>query len=147
MPYPYDPKTMNRERNVGRLIARVRHALLRAIDNRLAPLGLTAAQWTAVVYVAEGVAATPAELADLLDYDRGAMTRLIDRLEVKGVVQRVPAPHDRRSVRIELTDAGKKAYPEIRPFVVDVLNRKLAGFTTAEVAQFEHLLARMLANE
>jgi DNA-binding MarR family transcriptional regulator len=143
---PYTAATMPSDSNVGRLISRIRHALMLAVDERLAPLGLTAAQWSVVVYLAEDIASTPAELAGLLNYDRGAMTRLIDRLEAKGFVTREPNRKDRRSVTLSLTNAGRKAYPAIRPLIVDVLNELLQGFNAAEVAQLESLLLRMLKN-
>lgn len=79
----YQLDSMDRENNVGRLVHRVRHALVTHIDSALASLDLTAAQWTVVVYLAEDLASTPAELSRLLHYDPGAMTRLIDRLEKK----------------------------------------------------------------
>ena len=143
---PYSAKTMRSDVNVGRLIGRVRHSLMLAIDAKLAPLDLTAAQWAVVVYLAEGLASTPAELATLLDSDRGAMTRLIDRLEDKQMIERRPHPSDRRSVTLSLTDSGQVAYPAIRPHVVEVLNTLLTGFDDAEVDQLEQLLLRMLAN-
>jgi len=143
---PYTASTMPSDTNVGRLISRVRHALMLSVDARLLPLGLTAAQWSVVVYLAEQIASTPAELASLLNYDRGAMTRLIDRLESKGFVVRSPNRTDRRSVTLALTATGRAAYPEIRPLIVDVLNELLRGFTATEVSQLESLLGRMLAN-
>jgi DNA-binding MarR family transcriptional regulator len=143
---PYTAETMRSDTNVGRLIARVRHSILLAIDAKLAPLDLTAAQWAVVVYLAEGLASTPAELASLLDSDRGAMTRLIDRLADKNMIERRPHSSDRRSVTLVLTDTGRAAYPAIRPQVVEVLNTLLTGFEEHEVRQLEELLQRMLAN-
>jgi len=132
--------------NVGRLVGRVRLAILHAIDAKLAPLDLTAAQWAVVVYLAEDIASTPAELATLLDSDRGAMTRLIDRLEAKAFISRVPHPTDRRSVTLRLTDTGRAAYPAIRPMIVDVLNGLLKGFAPDEVDRLEEYLGRILKN-
>jgi DNA-binding MarR family transcriptional regulator len=142
----YTAKTMRSDTNVGRLIGRVRHCILLAIDAKLAPLDLTAAQWAVVVYLAEGIASTPAELASLLDSDRGAMTRLLDRLEDKKMIERKPHASDRRSVTLSLTEIGRAAYPAIRPQVVEVLNTLLRGFKQEEVDQLEHLLLRMLEN-
>jgi DNA-binding MarR family transcriptional regulator len=142
----YTATSIRSDTNVGRLIGRVRHAILHAIDAKLAPLDLTAAQWAVVVYLAEGLASTPAELATLLDSDRGAMTRLLDRLESKSIICRKPHPTDRRSVTVTLTDSGRAAYPAIRPMVVEVLNDLLEGFKSEEVDQLESYLHRILAN-
>ena len=132
--------------NVGRLVGRVRHAILHAIDAKLAPLDLTAAQWAVVVYLAEDIASTPAELAALLDSDRGAMTRLIDRLESKSIICRKPHPTDRRSVTLTLTESGRATYPAIRPLIVEVLSDLLKGFEAEEIQRLESYLQRILVN-
>jgi DNA-binding MarR family transcriptional regulator len=119
---------------------------LHAIDAKLAPLDLTAAQWAVVVYLAEDIASTPAELATLLDSDRGAMTRLIDRLESKSIICRKPHATDRRSVTLTLTETGRAAYPAIRPLIVEVLNDLLKGFEAEEVERLESYLQRILVN-
>ncbi len=124
----FDPK-----RAFGRLLARVRHALLERIGERLEPLGLTGAQWAVVVLLWEGSATTPAELSRLLDYDPGAMTRLIDRLEEKDYVKRVRNSDDRRSVKLDLTERAREQYPKSLPLIVDVYNELLDGFTKEEV--------------
>ena len=142
----YQLDTMDRDTNIGRLVHRVRHALVTNIDSALASLDLTAAQWTVVIYLAEDLATTPAELSRLLHYDPGAMTRLIDRLEKKNIVKRAPSDADRRSVVVSLTEQGRALYPEIRPLIIDVLNHLLRGFSQTEVKQLENLLLRVLHN-
>jgi DNA-binding MarR family transcriptional regulator len=137
----FDPK-----RAVGRLLSRVRHLLLERLGERLAALDLTSAQWGVVVSLAEGVASTPAELSRILDYDPGAMTRLIDRLEKKDIVRRTRSTDDRRSVSLELTERGRALFPEIMPLIVGVYNELLTGFSKEEADKLEGFLIRMLEN-
>ncbi|MGI4983799.1 MAG: MarR family winged helix-turn-helix transcriptional regulator [Janthinobacterium lividum] len=146
MPEIYSVENFEPKRAVGRLLTRARHLLLERVGERLAPLDLTAAQWGVVVSLAEGIASTPAELSRMLDYDPGAMTRLIDRLEKKEVVRRTRSTDDRRSVSLELTERGRLLYPEILPVIVGVYNELLAGFTKEDADQLERLLTRMLDN-
>ena len=94
----------------------------------------------------DGAASTAAELCKILIYDPGAMTRLLDRLEKKGVLRRVRAKGDRRTVRLELTADGKRLYPRILEALVEEFNRLLHGFSKSDVRQLEELLKRMLAN-
>ncbi|GGX31852.1 MarR family winged helix-turn-helix transcriptional regulator [Streptomyces lomondensis] len=49
-------------------------------------------------------------LADDLTLTSGGITRLIDRMEEAGLVRRVPAPEDRRSVLVEATDHGRTVF-------------------------------------
>jgi DNA-binding MarR family transcriptional regulator len=74
------------------------------------------------------------------------MTRMVDRLEAKGLISRRRCPDDRRLVKIELTEAGLAALPKLRECSVRVLNHFLRGFTPAEARQLESFLVRMLQN-
>jgi len=142
----YDIETFRPSQGIGAFIGRARRTMVEAIDRKLAPLDISHAQWIVVMLLGDGAACTAAELCKILIYDPGAMTRLLDRLEKKGVVRRVRAKLDRRSVRLELTADGKRLYPRILEALVDVFNRLLRGFSRSDVRQLEHLLKRMLAN-
>ena len=72
------------------------------------------------------------------------MTRMIDRLEGKGLIRRNRSPQDRRLVYLEMTDEGRAAYPRMRESRWRSPNRFLRGFTKAEARQLESLLNRML---
>jgi DNA-binding MarR family transcriptional regulator len=142
----YDPKTIQPSTSIGYLLNRVRAELLYAIDQELAPSDITAAQYVIMAQLAFSLAGSTSALCKGMAYDPGAMTRMIDRLEAKKFIRRVRDPQDRRSVGLELTDEGRKAFPEMKERVVRVLNRFLRGFTKAEARQLENLLQRMLAN-
>jgi len=142
----YSVDDFDYKRSVGRLISRTRIALLEHVSERLKALDLSAAQWSVVVTLAEGTATSPVEVARLLDYDPGALTRLVDRLEKKDIVRRSNNSLDRRKVMLELTDHGRALFPEILPLIVGVYNELLEGFTKAEVEQLEEFLTRMLRN-
>jgi DNA-binding MarR family transcriptional regulator len=86
------------------------------------------------------------ELCKGISYDPGAMTRMLDRLERRGLVRRVAHPNDRRAFNLELTAEGKAVYPKLRASVMKVLNRFLGGFSQKEAQQLESLLRRMLEN-
>ena len=121
-------------------------AMFEALDAELEPLGITAAQYVILMNLANGVDSASG-LCRTVSYDPGAMTRMIDRLERKGLVRRVPCSEDRRVMRLALSEEGKAIYPQLLERSVRVLNRRLRGFTGAEVQQLEALLERMLANE
>jgi len=76
----------------------------------------------------------------------GAMTRMIDRLEQRGLLKRVRVADDRRTMKLQLTDEGKALYPTMRASAMEVINGLLRGFTKAEARQLEDFLKRMLEN-
>jgi DNA-binding MarR family transcriptional regulator len=142
----YDVKTFEPKSAIGYLIGHTRKALLEEIDRELAPLDLTAAQYIILSSLSHLQIATAADLCSGIVYDPGAMTRLIDRLELKGFVRRQRQPGDRRRVNLELTEEGKALCPKMNVVVVRVLNRFLAGFTKKEVRELERFLRRILTN-
>lgn len=71
---------------------------------------------------------------------------MLDRLERRGLVRRVPKPDDRRTFQLELTDEGREVVPKLRAAGMKVLNRLLDGFSANEAQQLEGYLLRMLNN-
>ena len=142
----YAIETFRPSQGIGAYIGRARRTIVEAIDQELAPLGISHAQWIVVLLLGDGAAATAAELCKILIYNPGAMTRLLDRLAKKGVLRRVRTRDDRRTVRLELTAEGRKLYPRILEALVQVFNRLLHGFSRSEVRQLQQLLKRMVAN-
>ncbi|MEO8741051.1 MAG: MarR family transcriptional regulator [Casimicrobiaceae bacterium] len=140
----YAPETYQPREGLGFLLQRVRLAVLDDLDRELEPLGLTAAQYVIMVRLAENEMSSASGLCRGTSYDPGAMTRMIDRLERKGFVRRVRSADDRRKVDLELTPEGRAVHPKLIAAVVKVLNRRLSGFTGAEVTQLESYLNRML---
>ena len=142
----YDVKTFQPDTSVGYLLNRVRTEMMAAIDRELEPFDVTSAQYIIMGHLVYGLTDSPSGLCKGIAYDPGAMTRMIDRLEAKRLVQRVRSDEDRRIVRLELTDEGKTVFPKMRVKVVGVLNRLLRDFTKSEARQLEGLLRRMLDN-
>jgi len=141
----YDAETFEPARCIGPLIGRVRLTLLDALDRAFLPLNVTAAQYAVLATLASG-AESASQICRGISYDAGAMTRMIDRLEQRGLLQRVPVADDRRTMKLQLTEEGKALYPKMRTLAMGVVNDLLRGFTQAEARQLEGFLKRMLEN-
>ncbi len=131
---------------VGRSINRLRTAFLDTLDRDLAQYDISAAQLIVLAMLANGDADSAAGLCRTISYDPGAMTRMVDRLEQKGLIRRRANPDDRRTMNLELTSAGRALYPTLAAAKEAVHRRFLAGFTAAEVSQLDGFLRRMLEN-
>jgi DNA-binding MarR family transcriptional regulator len=148
----YDSQTYEPRKGIGYLVNRVRMELMAAIDREMASdehlisLEMSSAQFTVIATLSMGVAKSASELCKGIQYDAGAMTRMLDRLEEKGLLRRSRDPNDRRLVNLELTEKGMEALPRMRDISIRVLNRFLLGFTKAEARQMEGLLTRMMEN-
>jgi len=148
----YDSASYQPRKSIGSLLSRVRVAMLAALDQeladdrRLAPLELSAAQFIVIASLAGEERKSASDLCKGISYDAGAMTRMLDRLEGKGLIRRNRSPDDRRLVHLELTDEGRAAYPRMREASLAVANRFLRGFSKTEARALESLLTRMLEN-
>ena len=142
----YELRSFRSREALGALVGRARKALAREFDRGLAALGLNTVQALVIVLLAEGDAGTAADIGRQLSHDAGAMTRMIDKLEERGLVRRVPREDDRRAADLELTKEGRRLHGEVRRVQVAVLNRMLRGFSRTEVRTLEKLLQRILHN-
>jgi DNA-binding MarR family transcriptional regulator len=148
----HDAKPIDLNGSLAPLLSQVRMAVLSGMDEEflrdaeVASLEVTAAQFVIIANLLKGHANSACELCKYMDYDRGAMSRMIDRLESKGLIRRAPLPHTRRTMALEVTDAGKAAFPKMQACLAKVINRLLKGVTKAQVREVEKTLRRMLAN-
>ncbi|NEX59894.1 MarR family winged helix-turn-helix transcriptional regulator [Noviherbaspirillum galbum] len=143
---PYSLDNYSPSESIGYLLKRSGILLSTAVDRGLAQYDMTHAQFSIVFKLLHGHARTAAELARDSMTDTGAMTRMLDRLEEKGIVQRMRSSADRRVVEVELTDKGRQLADDMMRVAVEVLNHHLRGFAPEEIEQFKGFLRRMIAN-
>jgi MarR family transcriptional regulator, multiple antibiotic resistance protein MarR len=132
--------------SVGYLMGRARASLLAGLDAELGAFGLNAMQYAVLKQLAEGAVHTAADLCRYMYYDTGSMTRILDRLEEKGLLRRERSPDDRRVVFLRVTPAGRAQLPRLRAIGTRVLEDHLAGFSAAEIENLRRYLGRMIDN-
>jgi DNA-binding MarR family transcriptional regulator len=129
----------------GSLLHQVVRAITTELDRRFASHGVTTQQ-AAVLLNACGGEASPSQLMDAVGTDTAGMTKLLDRLEAKGLVGRRSNPGDRRSVLIEPTARGLALAPQLTPVFSEVARQAFEGFSDHEAAKLTFLLRRIAAN-
>lgn len=96
---------------------------------------------------AKGMALTCSEIAEATLITKGGITGILDRLEAKGLVQRVASRDDRRSIRIELTEKGvdfcNGLFAELARDGEDVFARALKP---EQIKQLSKLLALLISS-
>lgn len=85
----------------------------------------------------------PTELYKVLMISSGGLTDRLARLEAQGLVRRIPSPEDRRSLMVELTEAGVARAEAALTEDMAVEKARLAGLTTEEQAQLASLLRKL----
>ncbi len=121
--------------------------LHRMFHDTLAEVGLNEGEWKllrALDALGPPYTSSPGVLAGKVELSSGAMTNRLDRLEEAGLVRRLPDPHDRRGVHVQLTDEGQARYRES----VSMQSAKEALVASAlgreEQLQLNRLLRRLM---
>jgi len=140
----YDPATYAVHSSIGYLMRRGALLLREQLEASFETAGMTFVQWATLILVRDNPGTTPGEVCRNLRHDSGAFTRIVDHLEERNLLRRVPNDADRRSVHLLLTEDGDRMIDVGIPLVVDRLNDVLGDFTAAEVAQLTALLTRMI---
>jgi MarR family 2-MHQ and catechol resistance regulon transcriptional repressor len=83
------------------------------------------------------------ELAAHLYLDKSTASRVVDALERKAYVERVPHPQDRRAVVLTPTPAGRTLYQTIRQGILDEEQKLLADFDPQVRQAMTQLIARL----
>lgn len=97
------------------------------------PVGdLTATQLSALASLEVAGAMTPRELADAERVRPPTMTKIVAKLEERGLVQRTPHPTDGRQVILAATPAGREMLAQFERAREEWLARRLAELTTEE---------------
>lgn len=145
-PALYDGRRYEVSESIGYRLFHLTQQMRREVERRMAEHDLTDAQWKPLWMLKIGRATTAIELAREMDIDAGAITRMVDRLEAKGLIERVRSEADRRVVHLRLSAAGDSVAKKV-PFVLAAVNNDfLRGFGEAEWKQLLRLLGRMGEN-
>lgn len=130
----------------GYLLSQARNALYAALDQELQPLDLTSSQFIVVIGAMRERARTVNEFCRLADVEPGPMSRLLDRMEAKGIVRKERDVQDGRQVNVTLTEKGVALYPHINAALQKVYGQLLNGFSAEEASAFKQALEKVLLN-
>ena len=135
----------------GYWVNRLGAAVRTVVDRELKAFDLTRRQVGMLIHVEraeikEENAPTASDLTRALGVDSTAITRMIDRLEEKGLLERSPDPSDGRRHRIHLTRAAKTLMPKLKGLARGVEQRFEEGVSKADIETFQRVLMNMLEN-
>ena len=139
----YQASTYKAQNSVGYLIKRAHSMMLDVLEQVFADQGFSYIQYVILSWLRDGIAVNPKDICVQFRHDSGALTRVIDQLADRGLLERVRRDRDRRKVELQLTEAGRKTVESLIPLVVEKLNLALADFSTEEVQEFLRLLLKL----
>jgi DNA-binding MarR family transcriptional regulator len=137
---------MDRIEMAGHVIRRLHQQSTQIFQaqTQAAGLDLTSVQFAALDAIAQQPGIDQASLAVTISFDRATIGGVIDRLESKGLVERVVSDEDRRSRRLHLTPAGGRLLRASRPVVEALQADILAPLSARERSTFLALAHKAL---
>jgi DNA-binding MarR family transcriptional regulator len=113
------PKLTREQLSAWRAFLRAHSTMLRRIARDLDDAGLPPLSWYDVLAALrdapEGRPLKQVELAERVLLSHSGLSRLIDRMEARGIVDRVSCPGDRRSLNVQLTEDGEELLEQMWP--------------------------------
>jgi len=122
------------------------HAMRRAFDRRAVSLGVTRAQWKVLFRLTRFPGLRQVELAEMLDVEPISLSRIVDRLEEAGLVERVPDPADRRAWRLQVTAKAEPLVAKLKALGLQLVDEAFEGIEREELERVRGVLARVREN-
>jgi DNA-binding MarR family transcriptional regulator len=139
----YQVATYKAQLSVGYLVKRAHSLMLDIMEPVIEQRGFSFVQYVVMSSLRDGIAMNPKVICTQFRHDSGALTRIIDQLAERGLLERVRRDRDRRKVELQLTPAGREAIESLIPLVVAKLNEVLTDFSKAEVQELLRLLVKL----
>jgi MarR family transcriptional regulator, transcriptional regulator for hemolysin len=134
------------ENTIAILLHDVAHQLRVLIDAKAQPYNLTRMKWLALAILDRQDGISQSELAEKMDIERSSVGRLLDRMEQRGFIRRVPDAQDRRFVRVFITDEGRPLLEELEKVSSDVKKIAISGLSKKELDDLTNTLLIMKNN-
>jgi DNA-binding MarR family transcriptional regulator len=141
----YQAETLSAHRSVGYLLRRATSLMQARAEAIFTERDITFMQWVVLMHLRDRLACTAAEICRSAGHDSGALTRIIDQLEARALLQRRRSCEDRRVVELRLTGRGRETVEAMIPPMVDCMNAALNGFTAEEADRMIQLLNKFVA--
>lgn len=128
------------EPNIGYLLSDSSRLLRRAFDERVRTLGLTAVQARLLLSLQKFPDNNQAFYAERLEVEPITLTRIVDRMEDAGWIERMPDPADRRARRLHLTDKSRSIVGKLRGRVEGLVEDMVVGLSQHQRSELTRLL-------
>jgi DNA-binding MarR family transcriptional regulator len=121
------------------------HAVSRALSEVYTKeFGLSIPEWRVLANLGRCGPLNAGELADRSSMDKPKVSRALQRLEARGLVQRTVVSADRRQVRLALTRRGRLQFRQIAALALEWEAKLLGNLSSAERATFNRVLTRLM---
>lgn len=134
---------MKLDHSLGFIINHAGRKISHLLTLHFQPYDITTEQWTVLARLAEQDGISQKELALRAEKDQTNITRILDQLEKKGLVERKPNVQDRRSYLAFITDKGRRLNQKLLPIENEVIQSVLHGLSDEQIHSLRANLAQI----
>lgn len=134
--------------SIGYLVGRLSRAIIKRLSKKFQDAGIDVSyeQWSILVHLYRQDGQTQQALARIAVKDKAAVTRLLNGLEKKNIVLRIPDRNDKRSNFIYLTNKAKELKPRLIGFVEEMLAEAGQGIDPDEMSRCRATINNIFTN-
>jgi DNA-binding MarR family transcriptional regulator len=134
--------------SIAYLVGRTSRAIIKRLTKKFADAGFDVSyeQWSILVHLYRKDGQTQQELSTVSVKDKAAITRLLNVLEKKNIVLRVPDRSDKRSKLVYLTHKAKSFRDDLMAMVMEMLVEAEQGISNDEMARCKSTLNKIFTN-
>ncbi|GAB3435507.1 MarR family winged helix-turn-helix transcriptional regulator [Flindersiella endophytica] len=132
---------------LGLLLRQSHRRAAGALNDALAPLGLTGKHFGVLLLIHRDGVSTQRDLIQETGSDKAGMVRTVEDLEKLGYLTRTRSTTDKRVADLTLTRAGEEAFATARQLAGKTARELFGMFSAAEIEKLEELLTRFLADD
>ena len=134
--------------SIAYLVGRTSRSIIKRLGKKFADSSFDVSyeQWSILVHLYRKDGQTQQELAKVAIKDKAAITRLLNILEKKNIVLRIPDRHDKRSKLVYLTNKAKSFKPDIIAVVKELLIEAEQDISQEEMTYCKNTLNKIFSN-
>lgn len=134
------------EDSLGFIVQRTALKMKYELNRVFKPHGITPEQWGLLNYLWQKDGIAQKELSDKSYKDQPSVTRILDKLESKGLIVRRLNPRDKRELLVFLSDRGRELKDELFPLAAGYLQKAQRGISEKDLNLFKMLLTKVYNN-
>jgi len=127
------------------LLTNAQHNVFQYLSKRLTEYDVTPVQHGILSCLMGKSYDTPKHLAESMSLETSTISGVLDRMQKKGLIDRVINKEDRREVQVRLTDKGRELEEQITVIIDEVNAEVLKSFSEDEVTALKDYL-RLIAS-
>ncbi len=142
----YTAENYGARHSIGYLIRRASKLVISQVEALFAEQDISFTQYVVLVLLRDNLASTASDICQQLGYDTGALTRVIEQLRRRGLIERKRNIKDKRIISLSLSPLGRETIENFCPLVFNHYNQRLEDFSFKEIDTLLTLLTKFIAS-